>query len=239
MTRLCTICARGGSKGFSNKNLQPLLGRPLVAHSVQHALDSGLFEGVAISSDSREIREAALAAGATWAIERPAPLATDESDKSPAIHHCGIEVERRTGLRFDTFVDLDATAPLRLPKHIREAVALVEQQRAPNVFSVCPSRRSPYFNMVETSADGSVRLCKTIEPPPLRRQDTPATFDMNASIYVWDRATFLGSQAGVLVDGTQMYVMPDHTVFDMDSRFDFELIEFIYPRLRELEDAPG
>lgn len=236
LRRLCTICARGGSKGLANKNLRLLLGRPLVAHSVQRALDAKLFDAIAISSDSIEILQAAVEAGATLAIERPPALATDESGKSAAIFHCGTEVERRLSLEFDTFVDLDATAPLRLPEHIRKAVALVEEDGAQNVFSVCRSRRSPYFNMVEVSSGGVPRLCKEANPRPVRRQDTPGTFDMNASIYVWRRRAFMTNRAAVLAAGTKIYLMPEHTGFDMDSRFDFQLIEYIYPLLRKLDN---
>ena len=235
MTRICTICVRGGSKGLKNKNMRPLLGRPLLTHSIQQAVDSELFDEIAVSSDSHELLEVAVKAGIKWPIERPAVMATDECDKSPAIFHCAMEVERLTGKKFDTFVDLDATAPLRLPKHIREAVGLVEVNKAPNVFSVCPSRRSPYFNMVELSEMGVPRLCKTMTPPPVRRQDTPKTFDMNASIYVWERKAFVESVAGVLLSKTQLYVMPEYTAFDIDSQFDYRLIEYVYPRLNELD----
>lgn len=236
MKRVCTICVRGGSKGVKNKNMMSLLGRPLLAHSIQQAIDSELFDEIAVGSDSHELLEVAVKAGVKWAIERPAALATDECDKSPAIFHCAMEVERLTGKKFDTFVDLDATAPLRLPKHIREAVALVEVNKASNIFSVCNSRRSPYFNMVELSDTGIPRLCKIMNPPPVRRQDTPKTFDMNASIYVWGRQAFVESNADVLLKETQIYIMPEYTVFDIDSHFDSQLIEYIYPQLSKLDN---
>ncbi len=71
LNRICTICARGGSKGVPNKNIRSLLGRPLIAHSIQQALDSALFAAVAVSSDSDDILEVAGKAGATLLIKRP------------------------------------------------------------------------------------------------------------------------------------------------------------------------
>ena len=59
---VCTICARGGSKGVPGKNVRPLFGKPLIAYSVERALETGLFEAVAVSSDSQEILDAAGAA---------------------------------------------------------------------------------------------------------------------------------------------------------------------------------
>jgi len=158
MMRLCTVCARGGSKGVKNKNTRLLNGRPLIQHTILQATQSGLFDDIAVSSDSEEILEAARAAGATRLITRPAELASDVSDKSPAIVHCGREVERLTGKVFDTFVDLDASAPLRTIRHIKEAVALLESGDISNVFTVCHSRRNPYFNMVEVAANGHPTL---------------------------------------------------------------------------------
>ena len=63
MKRLCTICARGGSKGLSNKNLRPLLGKPLIVHTIERARESGVFDRIAVSSDSREILAVAQANG--------------------------------------------------------------------------------------------------------------------------------------------------------------------------------
>lgn len=235
MNRLCTVCARGGSKGVKNKNLRLLNGKPLIHHSIVQAIDSGLFDEIAVSSDSQEILSAGAAAGATRLITRPADLASDASDKSPAIVHCGREVERLTGRAFDTFVDLDASAPLRTIRHIREAVAMLEADDVSNVFTVCHSRRNPYFNMVELDSDGRPRLCKTIDPPPVRRQDTPAVYDMNASVYVWRRREYFELEAPVLAGKTRVYVMPEFTAFDLDSEFDFAIIESVFPRMTEFD----
>ena len=129
MKRLCTICARGGSKGVPNKNLRPILGRPLLAHSIEQARASGLFAAIAVSSDSKDILAAARQYGADFLIERPADMASDTAPKLPAIRHCVSEAERLAGYRFDTIVDLDATSPLRLPQDIVNATALLEERK--------------------------------------------------------------------------------------------------------------
>jgi len=74
MKRLAVICARGGSKGIKNKNLRLLSGKPLLTHTIQQAEASGIFNWVAVSSDSTEIRTAGLASGSA---ERPPILAKD------------------------------------------------------------------------------------------------------------------------------------------------------------------
>src|SRR6188474_827168 len=92
--RLCTICARGGSKGVKGKNVRPLLGKPMIVHSIEQARASGLFAALAVSSDSPEILAIARDNGVEHLVERPAELATDQAAKLPVIRHAVLEVER-------------------------------------------------------------------------------------------------------------------------------------------------
>lgn len=235
MTRLCTICARGGSKGVPEKNIRMVLGRPLIGHTVRQAIDSGLFDAVAVSSDSDDILDAAKAAGADIVVRRPDVLATDFADKSPAIVHCGREAEKQTGKRFDIFVDLDATAPLRQIEHIVGAVQMLESTDASNIYTVTPSRRSPYYNMVELDANHVPNLVKSVHPPIVRRQDAPATYDMNASIYGWTREAFFNGGAAVHMDRTRVFVMPEWTLFDIDSELDLEIVVLLLAKMQRGE----
>jgi N-acylneuraminate cytidylyltransferase/CMP-N,N'-diacetyllegionaminic acid synthase len=59
MRSICTICARGGSKGVVGKNARELLGKPLLAWTIEQAKQTGLFEVIAFSSDSDPMLEAA------------------------------------------------------------------------------------------------------------------------------------------------------------------------------------
>ena len=124
MRRLCTICARGGSKGVPNKNLRSLLGKPLLAYSIERAREAGIFERIAVSSDSAAILAAAKAAGADDMIERPLEMATDTASKLPAIRHALMTVETQQGVKYDTLTDLDATSPLRIAEDVRGAVQI-------------------------------------------------------------------------------------------------------------------
>lgn len=231
--RLCSICARGGSKGVKGKNVRLLLGKPMIVHSIEQARASGLFEALAVSSDSDEILGIARDAGVEHLVKRPDELATDQAAKLPVIRHCVAEVERRVGVQFETLVDLDATSPLRVPEDIRAAVGLLESTRAPNVITGMNARRSPYFNLVELRADGSVGLAKLPLTPIVRRQDAPQCFDMNASIYVWDHATLFGSDL-LFNPATRLHVMPEERSIDIDSELDFEFVEFVMARRAKL-----
>jgi N-acylneuraminate cytidylyltransferase/CMP-N,N'-diacetyllegionaminic acid synthase len=234
MNRICTICARGGSKGLANKNMRLLDGKPMMAWSIVQARASGLFQQVVVSSDSADSLRVATEAGVDAAIERPAEMATDTARKEPAIRHAVLEAERRFGTRYDILVDLDATAPLRLAEDIIGAVSLLESSGATNVITGAPAHRSPYFNLVERAADGSVNVAKQLERTVHRRQDAPACFDMNASIYGWRRDAFL-SDPRVFYPDTVLYEMPEERSRDVDSDLDFQIIELLFGRLKIAE----
>ncbi|WP_029420721.1 cytidylyltransferase domain-containing protein [Alicyclobacillus macrosporangiidus] len=231
MKRICTICARAGSKGVPDKNIRNLLGKPLIAHSVLQAQCSELFDEIAVSSDSDHILRIAEAYGVRQLVLRPPELACDDAPKLPAIQHCVEEVERIVGYRFDTVVDLDVTSPLRTVDDIAAAVCLLEQSDAQNVLSCTPSRRSPYFNMVEVTKDGTVALVKPPAASVTRRQDAPVTYDLNASVYVWQRDSLF--DCGTLFNPrTLLYVMPAERSLDIDTRLDFDLVEYVLSKRR-------
>ncbi len=236
MKRLCTICARGGSKGVKWKNIRLLLGKPLIAYSIEQARASGLFDLLAVSSDSDEILDVARQWGCDCLIKRPDELATDQAAKLPVIRHCVAAVERLAGVTFDTLVDLDATSPLRTPEDIANAVKLLEETGAGNVITAMPARRSPYFNLVELDANGIVHLSKPLQTAVDRRQDAPKCFDMNASIYVWRRSVLF--EAGTLFNpDTRLHVMPEERSIDIDSELDFRFVEYLMSSLSSRSDA--
>ena len=235
MKRLCTICARGGSKGVKNKNLRMIAGRPLIAHTIVQARESGLFDDIAVSSDSDDILQTAAGCDVELLIKRPDELATDTAPKLPVIRHCVQEAERLSGVRYDVVVDLDATSPLRVPEDIRGAVALLEEKNVSNVITGAVARRSPYFNLVEEDERGIVGLAKRPEKPIVRRQDAPRCYDMNASIYVWKRDALMNG-AGVFNDDTLLFEMPEDRSIDIDSELDFDIVELLLSRREQMHE---
>jgi len=226
-SRICTICARGGSVGIPDKNLRMIAGQPLIAHTLAQARASGRFDVIAVSSDSLRILDVARKCGVDELIERPAELATNTAGKVPAIHHCISAVEARLDRAFETIVDLDVTSPLRSVADILAAIDLLETRKASSVITGAPARRSPYFNLVEQDPEtGFVRVAKSPANPVLRRQDAPACYDMNASIYVWQRDRFMDSPA-VFYPDTLIHVMPEDRSIDIDSPLDFEIVEML------------
>lgn len=235
MKRICTICARGGSKGLPGKNLRLIAGKPMLAHSIDHARESGLFDAIAVSSDSEDILNLARELDAGFIVRRPDEMATDQASKLPAIQHAVSTVEKEMGVTFDIVVDLDATAPLRIVEDVLGAVRLCEDTGASNVLTAAPARKSPYFNMLERQPDGSITLSKPLPGPRIeRRQDSPECFDCNAAVYVWQRDVFMAN-ANVFYDDTQLYVMPPERSHDIDTPLDFDFVELVLSRNTKAE----
>ena len=231
MVGICVISARGGSQGVPGKNIRPILGKPLIAWSIEQALATPELDRVVVSTDSPQIAEAARAAGAETPFLRPEHLSNSEAGKFQVWQHAIQACEEKYNEKYEFFVDLDCTNPLRDVADISAAIkqfrdAQVRQIEA--IFSVCEARKNPYFNVLEKNADGSLKICKKGEDGQwvVRRQDAPEVLDHVASIYVL-KPSFLKSDAQNLLEGkTEGYYIAPEKTFDLDSEVDLEVIEF-------------
>ena len=224
---LCTICARAGSRGVRNKNLRPIAGLELIAYSIIQAQNSGLFEHIIISTDSDEIAKIAQKYGGEVFFKREAALASDTAAKVPVMRDAFLRTEAHFGLKFDTLIDLDATAPLRRSEDIKRAYALFKSGDYENLITGVKARRNPYFNLIEAQMGGGFDTAKPCTFT--RRQDAPLCYDMNASIYIFTRARLL-ARDDVFGEKTALYEMGEESAFDIDSGLDFEIVEFLLKR---------
>jgi CMP-N-acetylneuraminic acid synthetase len=222
MSTIATICARGGSQGLPGKNIRPLHGKPLIAWTIEQALACSAIDGVYVSTDDPAIAEVARGCGAEVPGLRPAELATSAAPKLPVIAHLVGEVEA-SGVSVSRIVDLDPTSPLRNLADIQACLDLLDAD-TDCVITAYPAEKNPYFNRVELDADGRAGLSKPLATAVTGRQQAPAVYAMNASIYVWHRHS-LGK--GIWAGRTRLHVMPRERSIDVDSLIDFELVELI------------
>ncbi len=226
MNITCIIGARGGSKGVTNKNIRPLLGKPLIAWSIEQALACPEIKRVVVSTDSNEIAAIALKYGAEVPFMRPAELASDTAGKWEVWQHALTACDNYyKNEPIDIFVDLDCTSPLRDVTDISQAIAQFQNSNVDAVFSVCEARKNPYFNMVEMEND---RLCisKKLPKAIVRRQDAPRVYEHVASIYVLN-PNYLRTGTGLLSGRTHGYDIGSYKSLDLDTEFDFELISYL------------
>lgn len=224
------IFARGGSKGVPRKNIRQLGGVPLLAHSIKQAHASPSIDRVIVSTDDKEIAEVAMAYGAEVPFMRPAQLAGDRSSEFEAWKHA---VEEIQGLeRFDLFVSLPATSPLRSVDDIENCIKEYIASDADVVVTVKEASRSPYFNMLKVDGEGYSQLVITGRDGEryTRRQDVPEVYDMTTVAYV-TTPEFILSSEGVLDGRVRSVIIPDERAIDIDTPLDFEIAEFLYSRV--------
>ena len=229
MSLICVIGARAGSEGLVGKNIRPLLGKPLISWSIEQALESKIVDRLVVSTDSSEIAEIAKDAGAEVPFLRPKDLSTSDVGKFQVWKHALIACEEHFKETYDTFVDLDCTNPLRDASDICAAVRQFEKTRARGVnavFTVSEARKNPYFNLVEPDSHGALRMSKSLPETVIARQHAPSVREHVASIYVL--ASEYVKTANHLLDGhAEGYDIGVSKSFDVDSEFDFELIEYL------------
>jgi N-acylneuraminate cytidylyltransferase/CMP-N,N'-diacetyllegionaminic acid synthase len=224
---LATICCRGGSKGVPGKNIRPLNGIPLIAHTIKSALACKLIDDLIISTDSEEIATIAKQYGAKVLFMRPPELATDTSSKWPVFIHAVETYEKITGNLVDLLVDLDVTVPLKTPEDIDNAIKMsLEDEKADVIITGYEPERNPYFNMMEIMPNGYAEIVKKSEKPIVRRQDAPLIFSLTPAAYVVKKQAIYKfdhwSQAVCKISP-----MPRDRAIDIDTEYDFKLIEII------------
>ncbi len=231
-TVLCTICMRKESQGVKNKNIKLINGKPLMYFTIKQAIKSKIFNHIVVSTDSKKILKYAKNYGAEGWFMRPKKLSTNSSSKIKAIKHALIEAEKYYGMKFKCIVDLDVTSPLRKVEDIINAYKLFLKKNPDVLISGAKSKKNPYFNVVEI-INKKVKKVKSLKKGIFRRQDAPKTYDINASIYIWNRNALINSNSAV--QGLEkkstgkaiLYEMPESRSIDIDNKLDFELVEFL------------
>lgn len=223
---IITICARGGSKGVKGKNIRDLNGYPLIYYTIKQARDWGKAKHIIVSTDSEEIAEIAKKYGAEVPFIRLPELATDSAAKVPVIRHALTTSEKIFNQNYEAVMDLDVTSPIRKTEDLDKALNLFLQKKPKTLFSVVAAHRNPYFNMVEETEDGKAVLSKVGNFA--RRQDAPKVYDLNASIYIYDRKFLVEEKSdNVITDNSIICLMDQISRIDIDSELDFKFIEFL------------
>ena len=223
---LAIVPARGGSKRLPRKNVLPLGGKPLIAWTIDTALESGGLVDVLVSTDDVEIADAARSAGAMVPWLRPAELSTDTASSADVIAHALAWYERENG-RVDAVLLLQPTSPFRRAESIRGAVRSYDEQTGPvpyPVVSVSPALSHPAWTF--TWRDGELQPSLGWEPLGLRSQDLPPAYSLNGAMYLIPAADVRDGRP-IVRPGVQPYVMTDsRESLDIDTVDDWALASY-------------
>ena len=222
------ICARGGSKGLPRKNVRPFVGKPLIAHSIEMALNSNFIADVVVSTDDEEIARVAKIYGASVPFMRPANLSGDSAPEWHVWQHA-LSWLSDQGRVIEALVVLPPTAPLRSLEDVNGAIEMFLQKKCDGVVFGTDSHRNPFFNMVTIDDNQRCALAMSGAARFTRRQDAPTFYDLTTVCYVMSPDYIKHHQH--LFDGDiRMFHVPVERSVDIDTIFDFELAEFIHQK---------
>lgn len=225
MRILCVIPVRGGSKGIPRKNLKPIAGKPLVAWTIEQALDAKkVLEGehtvdVVVSTDDAELAQIARDYGAEVPFIRPAHLAEDSTATEPVIEHA-IEFYTEAGKRPDAVMLLQATSPVRLPGTLERAIRQFVASDSDSMVGVIPI--GPF---IWTATEPPTAQYEVMARP--RRQElTRETFRYreNGSMYITSTELYetLHNRLGGKIE---LYMLEEVEGVDIDAMIDFTVAE--------------
>ncbi|UZD97167.1 acylneuraminate cytidylyltransferase family protein [Pseudomonas corrugata] len=219
MRILAIVPARGGSKRLPGKNVKVLGGRPLIAWTLQAALDSGVIHKTLVSTDDPGIAEIAQSHGGEVPGLRPAHLATDSANSVDVVLHVLTEFESRHGT-VDGIMLLQPTSPFRTAESIRQAVTLFQQDISRPVVSVSPASAHPAWCF--RFDHGSMVPFLGWEPLTNRSQDLEPAFTLSGSIYLIS-PQLLRQQQRFLCPGMVPLVISDRIEsLDIDTQDDWD-----------------
>ena len=217
MDVLAIIPVRSGSKRIPHKNLRSVLGKPLMAHTIEQALAAEAVTRTVVSTDAEDYAEIARRYGAEAPFLRPDLLSEDDTPDLPVFAHALDWLFENEGYRPELVVHLRATHPVRRPEEIDEAVRLLaEHPEWDAVRSVVPTPHTPY-KMWTSAPDGTLRPLLDDGPPEsynLPRQSLPVVLLQNASIDV-TRTTTIQQKGSMTGDAIGAYVMD--AMHDIDT----------------------
>jgi CMP-N-acetylneuraminic acid synthetase len=222
-TVLALIPARGGSKRLPKKNILPLCGKPLIAWTIEAALQSKYVDQVLVSTDCSEIAAVSRQSGAEVPFLRPVELAGDTSSTNDVILHALGTIPHFIP---DLVVILQPTSPLRTAAHIDESLQLLVDNNAKGIVSVSECEHSPLWanNLPENNQMG-----KFIRPTVIgkRSQDLPVYYRLNGAIYAFTKDSLLSHGGVFYSNDVYAFKMDRDCAVDIDNELDFQFAEVL------------
>lgn len=224
MSRIAIIPARSGSKGLKDKNIKELNGKPLIAYSIEAAIESRMFDKVFVSTDSKKYADMAIKFGADASFLRSEKNSSDTAGSWDAVREV-IDVLKAKGEEYSEIMLLQATSPLRTVEDIMNAVHLLEEKKASAVVSLTECDHSPIWCNI-LPQDGSMDHFDRPEYKDLPRQSLPTFYKYNGAIYLVTNKELYNSDH-MFEHGCYAYIMPQERSIDIDTALDFLIAETI------------
>lgn len=226
--RLAIIPARGGSKRIPRKNIKPFCGKPMIAWSIEAALQSACFDRVIVSTDDIEIADVARQHGAEVPFMRPAELSDDHTGTIPVIRHA-IEWCGQQEQSVEQACCLYATAPFVTAEDLRRGLEVLQDNSCDYAFSVT-SYAFPIQRAIRINGNGRVEMFSP-EHFNTRSQDLEEAFH-DAGQFYWGRAEAWLQGKQIFGQGSHPVLLPRHRVQDIDTSEDWDRAEWLFKAMQ-------
>ncbi len=226
MSNIAIIPARSGSKGLKDKNIKELCGKPLIAYSIEAALNSGCFDEVMVSTDSEKYAEIARQYGASVPFLRSEATSSDTASSWDMIDEV-LEGYQKLGREFHTFCLLQPTSPLRTSEDIKGAYQFYEEKASFSVVSVCEAEHSPLWcgHLPESKEFDNFIDVESMK----QRQAGGKFYRLNGAIYIVNIERFKTDRF-LYQKGSYAYIMRQDQSVDIDTDIDFQFAELLMKR---------
>ena len=218
MSKIAIITARGGSKRIPKKNIREFCGKPIIAYSIEAALESGLFDEVMVSTDSEEIKEIAIKFGASVPFMRSEATSNDYATTADVIREVIGEYENR-GKKYDTICCIYPTAPFVTGEKLRAAMSELDERDGDSLMPVVPFGFPPQRAVVVNQGHVSY---KYPENAGKRSQDLERLYHDCGQFYIC-RTDIFKSSGSLLAGRTVAMIMREEEVQDIDNESDWTI----------------
>lgn len=223
MGNICIIPARGGSKRIPRKNIKSFLGKPIIAYSIQAAIDSGLFDEIMVSTDDKEIAEIAKQYGAKVPFLRSPKNSDDFATTFDVIEEV-INAYKANGMEFDNLCCLYSCAPFVNGQTLNSGVKLLTESRFDTVFPILAF--SFPIQRALSESEGKITMIQE-EHLTTRSQDLEERFH-DAGQFYWCRTKAVMKSRKLLTSNTGGLVISELEAQDIDTETDWKLAELKY-----------
>lgn len=223
MKKIAVIPARSGSKGLKNKNIKELNGKPMMAYTIEAALQSKMFDCVHVSTDSQLYADIAGAYGADVPFLRDKTLADAQASTWDALRYV-IQKYKEAGQEFSIVTLLQPTSPLRDADDICRAFQVFQEKNADAVVSVCQMEHS--IQICNTLGEND-SMYQFIDSNKIgARQALSVFYRINGAIYI-QKTNLLMEKENIYNENSYAYIMSKEHSVDIDDGLDFKMAEFL------------
>ncbi|OHA20395.1 MAG: hypothetical protein A2849_01295 [Candidatus Taylorbacteria bacterium RIFCSPHIGHO2_01_FULL_51_15] len=227
MEILGIIPARGGSKSIPRKNIKPLLGKPLIAWSIESAKQSKLSR-VIVSTDDAEIAAVAKKYGAEVPFMRPGEFALDTTPSEPVLRHALDWLKKHENYVPDAVALLQPTNPIRTAKQIDNAIEIFIEKQPDSVVTVheAIANNNPGWILKRNEKDEVVLWNgDPLRKIPARRQELPKGYSRNDCIYLFKPQNLYEETPNLYGSKVELLVMQENESADINTSSDWDLLE--------------